>query len=49
MSEPKTYSISYRLRRTTIEEAFVSVPVNEDIFEAAPDEAGYRHIDREKR
>lgn len=48
MSEPTTHSISFRLRRTTIEEAFVSVPVTEEILQTTPDEDGYRHIDPEK-
>lgn len=43
-----TYSISVRLRRTTTEEGYVSVPVTEDLMqaEAAPD--GTRFLDGEK-
>jgi hypothetical protein len=35
-----TYSISFRLRRTTTEVAFVSVPVTEDLMIAQPDGTG---------
>jgi hypothetical protein len=36
--EDKGYSISVRLRRTKIEYAFVSVPMDEKIMEQHPDE-----------
>jgi hypothetical protein len=35
--EATSYSISVRLRRTTVEYAFVSVPVDEHICEPHPD------------
>jgi hypothetical protein len=35
--EKKTYSISMRLRRTTVEYAFVSVPLEGDVWEVHPD------------
>lgn len=48
MSEPKSYSIILRLRRITIEEAFVSVPVTEELLRQELDERGYRHLDVDK-
>jgi hypothetical protein len=33
-----TYSISVRLRRTKVEYAFVSVPVNEEVLERDPED-----------
>jgi hypothetical protein len=48
MEEKRTYSISVRLRRTKIEYAFVSVPVNEDVWEQHPDEPKKRRINGEK-
>lgn len=36
MEEEKTYRINVRLRRTTLEYAFVSVPVEEGIWEQHP-------------
>lgn len=48
MDENRTYSISLRLRRTITEEAFVQVPVNEDIMQAGVDDQGYHHIDPQK-
>jgi hypothetical protein len=38
MEEDKTYSISVRLRRTTFEYAFVSVPMDDRIWEQHPDD-----------
>jgi hypothetical protein len=42
MSDPEVpaYSISYRLRRTTTEFAFVSVPVTADLLNKQPDGTG---------
>lgn len=48
MSEPKSYSIIFRLRRITIEEAFVSVPVTEEVMQPELDERGYSHLDVDK-
>ena len=44
MEEKKTYSISVRLRRTTLEYAFVSVPVDERIWEQHPDDPKKSHV-----
>ena len=48
MPEKRTYSISFRLRRTTYEEAFVSVPVTDDLWQDTPDEQGRVHLDGKK-
>ena len=48
MEEKRTYSISVRLRRTKVEYAFVSVPVNEEIWEQHPDDPKKRRINGEK-
>lgn len=48
MADKGTYSICFRLRRTNHEEAFVSVPVTEEILEDNPDEHGHRELDAEK-
>jgi len=48
MAEPKSYSISMRLRRVTVEEAFVSVPLNEEVLEPAVEGLAHRHVDGEK-
>jgi len=48
MANHKTYSISIRLRRTTIEDAFVSVPVNDEIMQDTPNERGEFFIDGQK-
>jgi len=48
VTEKGTYSICFRLRRTNYEEAFVSVPVTEEILEQKPDEHGHRGLDAEK-
>jgi hypothetical protein len=37
--EKKTYSISVRLRRTRVEYAFVSVPMDANIMERDPEDA----------
>jgi hypothetical protein len=42
----ETYSISFRLRRTTTETAFIKVPVTDDILLEQPD--GTARIDPEK-
>jgi hypothetical protein len=47
MTQAKTYSVSVRLRRTTIEEAFVSVPITTDMWKA-PDDQGRVSLDGEK-
>lgn len=57
MSEdaPNTYSISLRVRCTTTEYAFMSVPVNSSVMRTGAsgnpvlDEKGFAHIDPEKR
>ena len=38
MEEKRTYSISVRLRRTKVEYAYVSVPVDERVWEQHPDD-----------
>ncbi|WP_329547700.1 hypothetical protein OG548_29910 [Streptomyces sp. NBC_01356] len=43
-----TYSISVRLKRATVEERYVSVPVTEAMMQAQPDEDGSYHLDPEK-
>jgi hypothetical protein len=44
--EPRaTYSVSLRLRRTTVEYAYVSVPVADDLVR--PDDQGVNRIDVE--
>ena len=48
MTGKRTYSISFRLRRTTYEEAFVSVPVTDDLWQVTPDEQGRIHLDSNK-
>lgn len=42
---PDTYSIQLRVKRTTIEDAYVSVPVTQDIMKPQPDEKGNYSID----
>jgi hypothetical protein len=44
----KTYSISIRLRRTTHEETFVSVPVTDAVKQDTPDEQGRFFLDGRK-
>jgi len=46
--EKKTYSISMRLRRTTVEYAFVSVPLEGDVWEAHPDDPSKQRINGHK-
>jgi len=46
--EAKSYSISLRLRRTTFEYAFVSVPVDEHVWEQHPDDPKKQRINAEK-
>jgi hypothetical protein len=48
VGENKTYSISFRLRRTTHEDAFVSVPVTDAVMQDTPDEQGHRRLDVDK-
>jgi hypothetical protein len=48
MGEKKTYSISVRLLRTKGEYAFVSVPVNEHIWEQHPDDPKKQQVNGEK-
>jgi len=43
-----TYSISMRLRRTKVEYAFVSVPIDEQVLETDPDDNTKRKINPEK-
>jgi len=47
MTQARTYSVSVRLRRTTIEEAFVSVAITTDMWKA-PDNQGRAFLDGEK-
>ena len=47
MTEAKTYSICIRLRRTTIEDAFVRVPVTGEVIRA-PDKEGKLQLDTDK-
>ena len=42
---PRTYSISVRLQRTTTEEAYLSVPVDEAIMQDEPAADGNYRID----
>jgi hypothetical protein len=46
--EAKSYSISVRLRRTTFEYAFVSVPLDEQMWEQHPDDPKKRRVNAEK-
>jgi hypothetical protein len=43
-----TYSISVRLRRTVVEERYVSVPVTEAVLQDQPDEDGSLRLDGQK-
>ena len=45
---PRTYSISVRLRRTTTEETYLSVPVDESIMQNEPAADGSYRIDPDK-
>jgi hypothetical protein len=46
--EAESYSISVRLRRTTLEYAFVSVPVDEQIWEQHSDEPKKQRVNADK-
>jgi hypothetical protein len=46
--ERKTYSISVRLKRTKIEYAFVSVPMDESVMEPHPEDATKLRVNGEK-
>ena len=46
--ERKTYSISVRLKRTKIEYAFVSVPMDENVMERDPEDATKLRVNGEK-
>lgn len=48
MDDKKTYSISFRLQRTTTDVAFVSVPVTADLMQEQPERDGTMRIDVEK-
>ena len=48
MPENPSFSISIRLRRTMHEEAFVSVPVTDEIKQDTPDEQGRFSLDGKK-
>lgn len=41
-----SYSVSFRLQRTTIEFAFVSVPVSDDLMIEQPDGTGRIDVDK---
>ena len=43
-----TYSVSFRLRRTVVEERYVSVLITDAVMAAEPDEDGARHLDSAK-
>ncbi|EPD68820.1 hypothetical protein [Streptomyces sp. HGB0020] len=43
-----TYSVSVRLRRTVVEERYVSVPITEALLQSDPDEDGARRLDPDK-
>lgn len=43
-----SYSISFRLQRTTVEETYVSVPVTDALLREEPAEDGSFRIDTEK-
>jgi len=43
-----TYSVSFRLRRTVVEERYVSVPITDAVMQAQPDEDGAYHVDTGK-
>lgn len=45
---PRTYSISVRLQRTTTEETYLSVPVDEAIMQDEPAADGSYRIDPDK-
>jgi hypothetical protein len=46
--DPRTYaySISFRLQRTTVETAFIKVPVTNDLMIAQPDGTGRIDVDK---
>jgi hypothetical protein len=44
--QPRTYSVSVRLQRTTLEFAFVSVPVSPDVVIAEPDGTGALDVEK---
>lgn len=46
--ERKTYSVSVRLKRTTIEYAFVSVPMDGNVMEPDPEDATKLRVNGEK-
>ena len=46
--EKKTYSISVRLRRTTVEYAFVSVPMDGNVMEPNPEDTTKFRVNGEK-
>ena len=46
--EKKTYSISVRLRRTKIEYAFVSVPMDGSVMERDPEDTNKFRVNGEK-
>jgi hypothetical protein len=48
MPQAETYSICFRLRRITIEDAFVRVPVTTEVFKASPEEDGTLRLDTER-
>ncbi len=43
-----SYSVSFRLRRTVVEERYVSVPITDAVMQAEPDEDGAYHVDTGK-
>lgn len=44
----ETYSVSVRLRRTSVEERYVSVPITNELMRAEQAEDGTRRLDPEK-
>jgi hypothetical protein len=45
MSPDATYSIAVRVRRVTTEDAYVRVPVTDEVMAADLDADGHRHLD----
>ncbi|WP_329270753.1 hypothetical protein [Streptomyces sp. NBC_01451] len=43
-----SYSVSFRLRRTVVEERYVSVPITDAVMQTEPDEDGAYHVDTGK-
>jgi hypothetical protein len=48
MAETKPYSICFRLRRTTVEDAFVRVPINGAVMQPRLGEDGTLRLDTDR-